>query len=116
MNLVFVTALLLISIGFAGVVLNRNLMKIIISIGVIEAGVNLFLVSSAYREGGALPIFTDAGAGTATLSMALPTAQALTLTSIVIGVSITALLLSFAIVLHKHYGTLDTAEIRRLRE
>jgi multicomponent Na+:H+ antiporter subunit C len=47
--------------------------------------------------------------------MVLPTPQALTLTSIVIGVATSALVLSFAMVLHKKYGTVDINEIRRLQ-
>jgi len=48
--------------------------------------------------------------------MVMATPQALTLTSIVIGVATTALLLSFAVIIWKRYGTIDTDQIRRLRE
>jgi multicomponent Na+:H+ antiporter subunit C len=47
--------------------------------------------------------------------MVLPTPQALTLTSIVIGVATSALVLSFAMVLYKKYGTVDIDKIRRLQ-
>ena len=49
-------------------------------------------------------------------NMVLPTPQALTLTSIVIGVATTAMLLSFCMVIYRYYGTLDARKIRRLRE
>jgi multicomponent Na+:H+ antiporter subunit C len=45
----------------------------------------------------------------------LPTPQALTLTSIVIGLATTALLLSFVVVVYRHYGTLDVTEIKELK-
>ncbi|TFG91684.1 MAG: cation:proton antiporter, partial [Candidatus Atribacteria bacterium] len=48
-------------------------------------------------------------------AMVLPTPQALTLTSIVIGIATTALILSVAMMIYKHYGTLDTNEVRRLK-
>jgi glucosamine 6-phosphate synthetase-like amidotransferase/phosphosugar isomerase protein len=51
-------------------------------------------VSLGYREGGVAPIFTLAPSEL----MVLPTPQALTLTSIVIGVATSALVLSFAMV------------------
>jgi len=48
--------------------------------------------------------------------MVLPTPQALTLTSIVIGVATSALLLSFAIVIWKKYGSIEIGFLRRLKE
>ncbi|MCX6348106.1 MAG: NADH-quinone oxidoreductase subunit K, partial [Candidatus Aureabacteria bacterium] len=41
--------------------------------------------------------------------------QALVLTSIVIGLAVTALLASMAIRLYEKYGTVDISRIRRLR-
>ncbi len=81
-------------------------------LGLFEAGVNLFLVSLGYREGGIAPIFTGSPAGAV---MVMPTVQALTLTNIVIGLATTALLLSFVMVLYQKYGTCDVREIRRLK-
>ena len=48
--------------------------------------------------------------------MVLPTVQALTLTAIVIGLATTAMMLSLVIVIHRHYGTTDVRDVRRLRE
>jgi len=48
--------------------------------------------------------------------MSLPVPHALTLTSIVIGVAVLALMLSLAIHIYRHYGTLDARKIRRLKE
>jgi multicomponent Na+:H+ antiporter subunit C len=48
--------------------------------------------------------------------MALPTPQALCLTSIVIGVATSALMLSFAVIIHRYYGTVNVDEIRELKE
>jgi multicomponent Na+:H+ antiporter subunit C len=47
--------------------------------------------------------------------MVLPTPQALTLTSIVIGLATTALMLAFAVVIYRHRGTLDAGKLRELR-
>lgn len=91
---------------------KRNLIKIVVGMSLIESGVNLFLVSLGYRNGGIAPIYTNAPS----TNMVLPTPQALTLTSIVIGVATTAMLLSFCMVIYKHYGTLDSRKVRRLRE
>jgi multicomponent Na+:H+ antiporter subunit C len=110
-NLPFITVVLLTFIGIVTVLLKRNLLKILLGINILESAVNLFLVSLGYREGGVAPIFTLAPSEL----MVLPTPQALTLTSIVIGVATSALVLSFAMVLHRKYGTVDINEIRRLQ-
>jgi multicomponent Na+:H+ antiporter subunit C len=44
--------------------------------------------------------------------MSLPVPQALTLTSIVIGVAVLALMISFVIHIYKQFGTLDARKIR----
>jgi multicomponent Na+:H+ antiporter subunit C len=111
-NLPFITVVVLTFIGIITVLLKKNLIKILLGINILESAVNLFLVSLGYREGGVAPIFTLAPSEL----MVLPTPQALTLTSIVIGVATSALVLSFAMVLHKKYGTVDINEIRRLKE
>ena len=111
-NLPFITVVVLTFIGLVTVLMKRNLVKILLGINILESAVNLFLVSLGYRAGGVAPIFTLAPSEL----MVLPTPQALTLTSIVIGVATSALVLSFAMVLHKKYGTVDINEIRRLKE
>jgi multicomponent Na+:H+ antiporter subunit C len=44
-----------------------------------------------------------------------PVPQALVLTSIVIGLSVTMLMVAMAIRLYEKYGTLDITEIRKLK-
>ncbi|MFA5348194.1 MAG: cation:proton antiporter subunit C [Methanoregula sp.] len=111
-NLPFITVIVLTFIGIVTVLMKKNLIKILLGINILESAVNLFLVSLGYREGGVAPIFTLAPSEL----MVLPTPQALTLTSIVIGVATSALVLSFAMVLKKKYGTVDIDKIRRLKE
>jgi len=112
LNIPFITVVIVIGIGLYAMLYKRNLIKVVIGLDLIESGVNLFLVSLGYRNGGIAPIYTNAPSTT----MVLPTPQALTLTSIVIGVATTAMLLSFCVVIYKNYGTLDTRKVRRLRE
>jgi multicomponent Na+:H+ antiporter subunit C len=44
-----------------------------------------------------------------------PVVQALTLTDVVVGVTVTALLLALAVQEHKRFGTLDPEELRAIR-
>jgi multicomponent Na+:H+ antiporter subunit C len=110
-NLPFFTVVVLIGLGVYVLLFNRNLIKIVIGIELIECGVNLFLISLGYVKGAVAPIYTHAPS----YRMVLPTPQALTLTAIVIGLATTALMLSFAVLVYRHYGTLDTRKMRRLR-
>jgi len=96
-NFIFLTAILLIIIGICGAIFRRNLIKIAMSINIISNGVNLFLISLGYRQGGVTPIFTNAP----NLNMVSPTPQALILTSIVINLAVTAFLLSLSVLIYK---------------
>jgi multicomponent Na+:H+ antiporter subunit C len=58
-NIPFFTVIALIAIGMYAVIFKRNLVKIAIGISIIESGVNLFLITLGYREGGIAPIFTN---------------------------------------------------------
>ncbi len=115
-NLPFVVCMILVALGLWTLMTRRNLIKLAIGIVLIENGVNLFLVSLGYVRGGVAPIYTYAPQGVpVNVPMAMPTPQALTLTSIVIGVATTALLLAFAVLIHRQRGTLDAGRIRELR-
>jgi len=111
-NFPFFVAMLLVVMGAGCIAIKTNLIKIVIGLNIIGMGVNLFLVSLAYVEGGVAPLFTAAP----TLQFVLSTPHALTLTNIVIGMSTTALMLSFIMVLYKHYGSVDTRTVRGLKE
>lgn len=111
-NLPFIAVVLMIAIGLYAAMFKRNLIKIVMGITIIQSGVNLFLVSLGYVKGAVAPIYTH----TPEKDMVLPVPQALTLTSIVIGVATTALMLSFIMMVNRKYGTCDAREVRRLRE
>ncbi len=110
-NLPFIVAALLVILGIITMLIKRNLIKMIMGLSLVEAGVNLLLVSLGYRAGGIAPIFTNAPAGV----MVMPTVQAMTLTNIVIGIATTALLLSFVMVIYRMYGTANANKVRKLR-
>jgi multicomponent Na+:H+ antiporter subunit C len=113
----YIAVVSLIFIGLYAVLFRRNLIKIVIGISIIESGVNLFLITLGYREGGVAPIYTSLPPGTTTPGeMVLPVPQALTLTSIVIGVAVLALMLSLVMHIYRKYGTLDVRQMRRLKE
>lgn len=98
----------LVLIGLAAMVLQRNLIRILLGLTLMEAGVNLFLVATGFRPGAVAPILTGQDPVTA---MVDPVPQALILTAIVIGVGVLALALGLVIRVQHVYGTLDTREL-----
>ncbi len=99
-------------VGLYGVIAKRDLIKIILSIGIMGYAANLFLILFAYKKDALYPILTP---GEAAQPMVDPLPQALVLTSIVIELGVTALLVALAVRLFQKYGTFDITQIRRLR-
>ncbi|MGM0471419.1 MAG: sodium:proton antiporter [Bacillota bacterium] len=106
----YCSVIILFCLGLYTIVAYRNLIKIIIGINIMESSLILLLIIGGYRPQGAAPIITRPFE-----KVVDPLPQALALTSIVIGASITALMLFLVIKLNKEYGTLNIDEIRRLR-
>ena len=106
-NLNYAVAMILFALGFYTLVMPRNIIKKIIGFNIMETAVFLLLVSIGYLEEGVAPIVTQAAEPP---KMVNPIPQALILTGIVIAVSTTALALSLAIRLYRHYGTLKADE------
>jgi multisubunit Na+/H+ antiporter MnhC subunit len=109
---IYMMCLILFCVGIYCVLVKRNLIKIIIGIGIAEYAVNLFLVLIAYRMNGRAPILEK---GKEIENMVDPLPQALVLTSIVIGLAVVALMVALAVRIYQRYGTFDITEIRRLR-
>ena len=114
--MIYSLCLLLILVGFYGVVAKRNTVKIVISLVIMEHGVHLLLILVGYRTEGTPPIIEP---GTTleifSASTVDPLPQALVLTSIVIGLGVLALMVALCMRLYERYGTFDIDRMRRLR-
>ncbi|MES9972327.1 MAG: NADH-quinone oxidoreductase subunit K [Candidatus Thiodiazotropha sp.] len=102
--ILFSTAIGLIAIGLAGVVMSSHLFRMVLALVIAEAGANLMLVLAGYRWDAVAPILTTLAQPE---PMVDPVPQALVLTAIVIGVGIQALAVSLLIRIRQRYGTLD---------
>lgn len=98
--------------GLYGVITRRNLIKIAISLSVMEFSTFLFLALMGYREGGVAPIVDMADPVKQYVD---PLPQAMVLTAIVIGLATTAMLMAVIIRIYRKYGTFDIREIKNLR-
>ena len=113
-NIPYLAVVALILIGLYALIFKRNLIKMVIGVTLIESGVNLLLITLGYQKNSVAPIYTSKPLEFNIFSLPVP--QALTLTSIVIGVAVLALMLSFVIYIYRHYGTLDVSKAGRLKE
>ena len=102
-------AMVLFGIGFSLLLLNRNLIKKIMGLNIMDTAIYLFLTAKGYIYGRMVPIMnsgiTDSNAYTN------PIPDGLVLTGIVVSVSVSALLLSLTIRLYDRYHTLDLDRI-----
>jgi multicomponent Na+:H+ antiporter subunit C len=100
----YAVAAYLLVIGLYGMVTSRNLIHMVVCLSVVQSSTYVVLLSIGYRSGATAPIFIDIPVGTRAVD---PIVQALTLTDVVIGVTVSALLLALAVQVHKRSGTLD---------
>ncbi len=108
-------AMVLFGIGFANLLFQKNLIKKIIGMNIMDTAVYLFLAEKGYISGRMAPIVVD---GIQSVDKYInPIPSGLVLTGIVVSVSVTALMLSLTVRLYRRYHTLDLDEISaRLRK
>ena len=99
-------------IGLYGIATSRNLVHAVLCLSVVQSSTYLLLLSIGYRAHATAPIFFDVPPGTSVVD---PVVQALVLTDIVVGATVTAVLLSLAVQVEKRSGTLDPDELTSLR-
>ena len=102
-------AMILFGIGFANLLFQKNLIKKIIGLNIMDSSVYLFLAEKGYIEGRLAPIVVNGIQDVNTYINPIP--SGLVLTGIVVSVSVTALMLSLTVRLYRRYHTLDLDEI-----
>lgn len=107
LSLFLLSSTALVLIGIFGVLTRKNIVKILLSLNIIETGINLLLVAFGYKEGGVTPILHSAEGIKSLATMVDPVPQALVLTSIVIGLGTTAFALGLTIRYYKTHGTVS---------
>ena len=108
--IIYLLCFLLFLVGLYGIITKRDLVKIILSVGIMGYAANLMFILFAYRSNSLYPILEKG----VEKSMVDPLPQALVLTSIVIELGTTALLVALALKLFQKYHTFDITKIRRL--
>ncbi|MDI6641200.1 MAG: sodium:proton antiporter [Elusimicrobiota bacterium] len=113
--------LVLFSVGLYCILVKRNLIKIIIGLGIMEYAVNLFFILVGYVHSGRFPILAKEDFNIEHLTFNIkqpivdPIPQALILTAVVIGLAVTCLIVALALRIYEKYRTYDVRELRRLK-
>lgn len=108
-----IASVILFGIGFLNLLLQRNLIKKIVGLNIMDTAIYLFLASRGFIEGRIAPILI----GTTTPESGVyinPIPAGLVLTGIVVSVSVTAFSLALTQRLYKRYNTLNLDEILML--
>ena len=95
--------------GLYGVVTSRNLVHQVVCLSVVQASTYVLLLAIGYRSGAAAPVFIDIPLKRQAVD---PVVQALSLTDVVVGATVSALLLAIVVQVHKRTGTLDPEDLR----
>ena len=105
--IVLCSGLVLVLVGLWGMLTQRNMIRMIIGFSLTDTGIHMVMVSIGYVTGGTAPIINDAvPIADAVNRVVDPVPSALVLTAIVIGLGVTAVMLSFAVRIYKARGTL----------
>ncbi|MBN1823268.1 MAG: NADH-quinone oxidoreductase subunit K [Endomicrobiales bacterium] len=98
--------------GFIAVVLNKNILKTIIGLSLMGYSVCLFFVVRGYTYMGQIPIIEQ---HETSFRIVDPLVQSLVMLLLLIELLSLVLLSVMAYKIHKHYGTLNLDEIRKLK-
>lgn len=111
-----VTGGLLVLAGIWGVITQKDLIRMIIGFSLFDTGLHVIMISIGYIRNGTAPILDGAvDKANAAEQIVDPMPQALVLTAIVIGLAVTALMLAYAVRLHKEKGSLNISNFKDLR-
>lgn len=114
MNINFyeMAAMVLFGIGLTTLLFQRNIIKKVIGMNIMDTSVFLFLAAKGYIAGRKAPIVPAELAENVNVADYInPIPSGLVLTGIVVSVSLTAFALALCLRLYSHYGTLDTAKL-----
>lgn len=115
-NLPEYVSMICFGIGLGNLLLNRNMIKKIVGLGIMDTSIYLFLAVKGYIKGGLAPIVTlaEQAAGVDTSLYVNPIPAGLVLTGIVVSVSVTAILLAITVRLYEEFGTFNIDKIIHL--
>lgn len=99
-------------IGVYGLCARRNILKTIISMSIMQAAAILYFLSISHSDSAVAPIGDSLNTAA---HVADPVPQALMITAVVIGVSVTAVCLTMFVTMYHKYGTTNWNKVKKKR-
>ncbi|MCF7912451.1 MAG: cation:proton antiporter subunit C [Candidatus Cloacimonetes bacterium] len=116
MTIITILGFLLVIIGLWGMLTRKNLIRMILGFSIMDTGIHLIIVSLGYIKGRTAPIFnSELSVAGAADKIVDPIPSALVLTAIVIGLAVTALMLVYAVQMHRQKGSLEISDYEELK-
>ena len=112
-TIVIIGSMILFFVGLFGLLSQKNIIKIFISISIMETSLFILFIGSTFVKGYTAPILGDGF--DKFVGMNDPVPHAMILTAIVIGMALFALGMSFAIEYYKLTGITNIDEMKEMR-
>ena len=110
----YAVAFWLFVVGCFGVTQSRNLIHTVLCIAVVQSSTYILLLSIDFKAKAGAPIFGSTNPpGSPSVD---PILHALTLTDIVVGATVTALMLALTMQIHRRRGTIDPQRLRPMSQ
>jgi multicomponent Na+:H+ antiporter subunit C len=113
--IILITGLALILMGLYGIMYIKNIFRIVIAFALFDTGINIVMVTIGYLRNGMAPILDKMPTEGTTPAIVDPVPQALVLTSIVIGLGVSALMLTYVLKLYEDKKSLDINSFKDLK-
>ncbi len=107
------TGAVLVLVGLWGALTNKDIIRMIVGFSIFDLGIHILMIAVGYISGGEAPIIS--GLSEVGVSYVDPVPQALVLTAIVIGLGITAFMLTYAVNMYNRKGTLEIDKFEELK-
>ena len=114
-SVITIGSFLILVIGLVGALSKKNLFKVFLSLAIAESSLFIYFIGMHFSIGKVAPIVTDKVTEFSS-SMVDPVPQAMILTTIVIGIAVLSLGLSFVISYYKLTGKMRIDEMNELGE
>lgn len=108
-------SIILFFIGVYGLCSRRNILKTIISLSITQAALILFFLSINAGKDSTPPIGTELSQVSQIQHVADPLPQALMLTAVVVGISVTAVSLTMFVTISHQYGSTNWNRVKKKR-
>jgi multisubunit Na+/H+ antiporter MnhC subunit len=112
-DIITIGSMALFFVGIFGLITQKHLIKIFISIAIMETSLFLFFIGLTFKNDFVAPIVESGVANVSNMNDPIP--HAMILTAIVIGMAVLALGVSFAIEYYKLTGKTDIDDIDGMR-